>query len=90
MLKITRQYEVTSTHGEGTGLITCTVPHFQHIHPLADYFIGNVRLQLCAQHNDVLDFLQEDADVTLPAGHLRHSGGCRGAESILVPILDTR
>lgn len=56
MLKTTSTYNITAIKGVGTGLLTCTIPHFLASHPLAEYRLGDLRLQLCAQHDDEIDF----------------------------------
>ena len=67
MLKTTTTFDITAIKGAGTGLLTCTIPHFRTPHPLAEYRVGDLQLQFCAQHQDDIDFLQVDADKPLPS-----------------------
>ena len=66
MLKATSTFDILDIKGVGTGLLTCKIPQFGAPHPLADYRLGDLQLQFCAQHNDEIDFLQTDADKPLP------------------------
>lgn len=55
-------FPIVSLRGEGTGLLSGTMPALTDPHPQAEYSIGDVHLTYCARNRDEFDFLQSDAD----------------------------
>ena len=80
MVRRKTSHDISSLRGAGTGLLTCVIPSLPHPHPLADYRLGNLQLQLCSHNNQEYDFLQIEADHSLPESLVLE---------IIIPTTDT-
>ena len=62
----TQLLDIQSLRGQGSGLLTCTVPDFRNHHPQAEYSIGEVALLYCNHQQTEIDFFQADVEGEFP------------------------